>query len=230
MFRFFPLVVAYRLLFLLSAPLLFCAMAFHPVHHKQLSLIVEETESKLRLEMESDGSFRKQSVGSSITSSSSSSTGGGSTPARSATVVVASRCQTKDTSPPHDLLLTETTEEEEEEDDALKGKSSDSGQHPYQMVARSDGGTGAGSAILELAWRVVVSLLFLGLFRPRNQQQRQPSATMKTPDDSGGAAASVVDAVDDECTFLTPPPSPQSSSLLRRHGGDRDQEEGSGFT
>jgi hypothetical protein len=178
-----------------------------------LSFIVEETESKLRLEMESDGSFRKQSVGSSITSSSRSSDGG-SPP--TAGVLLASR-NAKDQSSLQDLLLTETTEEEEEDDevDGLKGEGRGSRSRPRQSAVARRGPAGGGGgdapgAILELAWRVVLSLLFLGWLRPKQHSR----------DDADAADAG------DGCAFLTPPPSPSSF----RPGGSSSKEEGGGLT
>jgi hypothetical protein len=128
------------------------------VHHKELSLIVEETESKLLLEIESDEGVSKRSLASSLTSSSDSTGRVSSSGARSI-------------SPPHDLMLTESTDDGDD-DGVMGGKGGgnydgDDGGSTFlrQISLRGSGAGGSSAAILELAWRVVVSIIFLGWLR-----------------------------------------------------------------
>jgi hypothetical protein len=154
------------------------------VHHKELSLIVEETESKLLLEIESDEGVSKRSLASSLTSSSDSTGRVSSSGARSL-------------SPPHDLMLTESTDDGD--DDGVMGDKGggdydddDGGTFLRQISLRGSGAGGSSAAILELAWRVVVSIIFLGWLRkeapPQNPTTRVRGRAKFNEDSSAGSS------------------------------------------
>jgi hypothetical protein len=154
------------------------------VHHKELSLIVEETESKLLLELESEDGVSKRSLGSSLTSSSDSTGRASSSGARSL-------------SPPHDLMLTESTDVGDGDDDGVMngkdGGGEDDSTMYRQISLRGSGAAGSSAAILELAWRVVVSIIFLGWLRKEAPQQQRTSSRArgreKVPEDSSDGSS-----------------------------------------